>query len=190
MVAGPTLLLPTKDHEQKISQLKSFISKLEQQQNINKVEIKTQNEKDLALGLSHKLVAKLSFDKLIIKGPEKSIFNNEIDQSLSAIAKKVETAKGVSGLSLKYNDETEVSLPPYKVGYFERYEPFSFSIWLKVPNSSPLATVFHNTDSERYGYQGYDLVLKNNQLNFRISHAFPHDAISILSKEKLQANRW
>lgn len=190
IVAGPTLLLPTKDNEQKISQLKSYILKLEQQENDNKVEVKTQNEKDLALGLSYKLVAKLSFDKLIIKGPEKLIFNNEIDHSLSAIAKKVETAQGVSGLSLKYNDETEVSFPPYKVGCFERYEPFSFSIWLKVPNYFPLATVFHNTDSERYGYQGYDLVLKNNQLNFRISHAFPHDAISILSKEKLQANRW
>jgi cytochrome c553 len=190
MVAGPTLLLPTKVNEQKISQLKSYIANLEKQQNNNKLEVKSPNQKELALGLSNKLVAKLNFDKLITKGPKKTIYINELDNSLSALAKKVETSTGVSGLSLKYNDETQVSLPPYKVGYFERYEPFSFSIWLKVPNNYPLATVFHNTDVERYGYQGYDLILKNNQLNFRISHAFPHDAISVMSKEKLQTNKW
>ncbi len=190
MVPGPTLLLTTKESEQKISDLKKLISKLEIEQKNTHPISNLSNDEDLKISLSKKLVARLSFDNLIKKDEKKSEFVNDAQPIFSAVAKKAEIGKGINGQSLKYNDETQVSLPPYKVGYFERYQPFSFSIWLKVPNNFPLATVFHNTDTERYGYQGYDLVLKENKINFRLSHAFPHDAISVFSKEKLVSNRW
>lgn len=190
MVPGPTLLLTSKEKDQQIGDLKKLIQQLTGEQKKSAVLAKENNDPEIQTALGKKIVAHLTFDQPIKKDEKITIFTNEADPALSAKAKKQESGKGIRGLSLKYNDETAVSLPPYKVGYFERYQPFSFSIWLKVPVTYPLATVFHNTDVERYGYQGYDLVLKDNHLNFRLSHSFPHDAISVISKEKLDSNRW
>ncbi len=190
MVPGPTLLLTNNDSEREIAELKKLIAKLASEQKKREPSSELNNEQNIAKALSKKTVASLHFDKLIQKDEKTSHFKNEADPATNAIARKAETGIGVKGNSLKYNDETAVSLPAYKVGYFERYQPFSFSLWLKIPNHFPLATVFHHTDVERYGYQGYDLVLKENKINFRISHAFPHDAISVFSKEKLDSNHW
>ena len=190
MVPGPTLLLTTNESDQQIAELKKLITRLESEQKKAPIALQKNDEQHIAAALGKKIVASLNFEKLIKKDEKTFLFKNDADPLLDAVARKAESGIGVKGLSLKYNDETAVSLPAYKVGYFERYQPFSFSLWLKVPNNFPLATVFHNTDVERYGYQGYDLVLKENKINFRISHAFPHDAISVFSKEKLDSNHW
>ena len=194
MVAGPSLLLTKKEEEQKITKLKLYINELEVQQktaSLNDLKAgMAQGEKFIQNSLGKMTIAKLSFDKKSEKGKEKNFFINEADNKNNAAYKNVEFGKGVLGNSLKYNDETFVSFPPYKFAYFERYQPFAFSFWLKVPEKYPLATVFYQTDYHKNGYQGYDLVLKNNQINFRVIHAFPHDALSVFSNTSLNTNQW
>ncbi len=193
MVAGPTLRLTTPETEQKIGILSRQLATLEKQEESKLKEEATKlNAADagaIANRLTAKLVAKLDFDQ-VKKIKDKDYFVNATGSKLDALVRKADIGGGVSGQSMKYNDETHVAFEPYNIAYFERYDPFAFSLWIKVPEKYPLATVFHASDPHRYGYQGYDLLLKNNRLNFRLSHAFPHDAISVLSQASLEANRW
>jgi hypothetical protein len=97
---------------------------------------------------------------------------------------------GISGKALELDEETLVNLPAYRVGDFERYDPFAFSLWLKVPAKFEESAILHHSDPRRYGFQGYDLILKNNRLNFRLMHAYPHDAISVLSVAAIDSTGW
>ena len=194
VVPGPTLLLTTANDDAQISRLQQKLKAMEKMEterlrSIEANQLK-QEEKDIAVALGEKLHAKLNFDRTKKIDAKTEVFVNEADPTNSASFNKAEFGTGVVGKSLKYNDETYLAFPPYKVGYFERYEPFSFSLWVKVPEQYPLATVFYHAEHHRYGYQGYDLLLKDNQLNFRLSHSFPHDAISVISTEKLNVNEW
>lgn len=194
MVAGPTLLLTKEEEEIIIQNLKKNIKQLEADYKLKEDKFTAaalqEGEKNIKKSLQQSVVAKLSFDKLNQKDPKRTFFINEADPSINANFSNAEFGQGISGQSLKYNDETLVSFPSEKIGNFERYQPFSFSLWLKFPEDYPLATVFHKSDYHRYGYQGYDLVLRNNQLNFRLIHNFPHDAISVLSPLRLKTNQW
>ena len=192
MVAGPTLLLTKKEEAAKINQLQQYIRQLELEQKVANEKSNQQSTNDLSVkeSLGKKVIAKLSFDKLLNQGENATYFANEADNKNNAKYKSIQSGKGVLGNSLKYTDETFVSFPPYTFAYFERYQPFSFSLWLKVPTKYPLATVFYQSDYHKYGYQGYDLLLKDNKLNFRLVHAFPHDAISVFSNLVLDTSKW
>ena len=193
MVAGPTLRLTSDADDKKIGIYAKQIAALEKREAIKERQkiaaLDAASEKEIASALSGKLVAKLDFDKTnVVKDNE--YFINATGSKLDATVKMAEYGQGVVGRSMKYNDETNVFFEPYKLAYFERYDPFAFSLWIKVPTNYPLATVFHASDPHRYGYQGYDLLIKENKLNFRLNHAFPHDAISIMTREKLIPNQW
>ena len=193
MVAGPTLRLTSPETERKIGLLSGQIASLEKKEQARlkdeALRLEKASQEEIARLLSSKLVAKLDFEN-IKKIKDKEYYINATGNKLDAMARKAESGEGVKGLSLKYNDETTVAFEPYNIAYFERYDPFAFSLWLKVPEKYPLATVFHASDPHRYGYQGYDLLLKENKLNFRLSHAFPHDAISVFTKTALEPGRW
>ncbi|MFT3825292.1 MAG: DUF1549 domain-containing protein [Chitinophagaceae bacterium] len=190
IVPGPTLLLTTKEEEKKIADLRSYIKTLE---NGNKATAAATPEQSL----QQKVIAALSFDKeeKISTYTSKAIetvpaIRNAVQPLLSARASAEKFATGVAGNSLVLEEETAVCLPPYKIGHFERYEPFAFSIWVKVPKKYDEVAILHQSDPRRYGFQGYDLVLKDNKLNFRLMHAFPHDAISVMTSATLDSNKW
>lgn len=189
IVPGPTLMLTNKQSNFKIDSIKQLIRSMQ-----SKTAAPAALPPDRSL--DQKVIASLSFDKVeqlryADKEPKVvSSVKNEIQPSLSAQYKNGKTAPGVSGAALELDEETLVNFPPYKVGYFERYNPFSFSLWLKLPKKYDEVAVLHQSDPRRYGFQGYDLILKDNKINFRLMHAFPHDAISVESKEKLDSNKW
>ncbi len=64
------------------------------------------------------------------------------------------------------------------------------AFWVKAPKNYEESAILHQGDPRRYGFQGYDLLLKNNKVNFRLMHAFPHDAISVLTNLTLDSNKW
>lgn len=194
VVPGPSLLLTTKEDERSISQLRKKIRSLEVMENqrlkaLDEMQ-KAKGEKEISSSLASKIQAKLDFDVTIRKNTQTGSFVNAVNKEINADYRKAEFGMGVKGKSLRYNDETKVSFPATMIGYYERFDPFSISLWLKIPENYPLATVFYNSEHHRYGYQGYDLLLKDNRLNFRASHSYPHDAISVLTKEKVPMNVW
>ncbi|MFT3748966.1 MAG: DUF1553 domain-containing protein [Agriterribacter sp.] len=187
MVPGPTLLLTSNDDDKKIDSLNAVIHYLEQN---HQPEKSVNPEKSL----SQKIIAHLSFDKTTTqknaKGKSVEAFPNTILASQPAFANRIKTAKGMVGDALLLDEETSVNFQPYGLGYFERYEPFSVSIWVKAPQNYKESAILHHSDSRRYGFQGYDVMLFDNKVGFRIMHAYPHDAISIISNEEIEPGAW
>ncbi len=190
MVPGPTLLLTSNEQDKIADSLKHVIAWLEKQEPAESV-------KAPQASLEGKLLAHLSFDKVenITIKTNKGIrstasFRNAAQSSLSAISKNEKAGKGISGNALVLDEETMVNFAPYELGYFERYEPFAFSIWVNPATHYEESAILHHSDPRRYGFQGYDLLLKNNQVNFRLMHAFPHDAISVVGQQQLKVGQW
>ena len=190
LVPGPTLLLTKKEDEEKIAALSRLIQTLQQQQKNGAAEKPEQS-------LAEKAIASISFDKAtrIKTNTGKSIetvpaMRNTVNPLLSAKVSGEKTVKGVAGNALLLDEETLVNFAPFQIGFFERYEPFSFSIWVKLPKTYGESAILHQSDPRRYGFQGYDLLLKNNQVNFRLMHAFPHDAISVFTQQTLDTGKW
>ncbi len=190
MVPGPTLLLTSNEQDRAIDSLQQVIAWLEKQP-LSATTTPPQTS------LEEKLLAHLPFDKVenmtvkTKKGDRTApSFRNTVHSALSAASKNEKPGKGVAGNALVLDEETMVNFAPYELGYFERYEPFAFSIWVHLPTQYEESAILHHSDSRRYGFQGYDLVLKDNRVNFRLMHAFPHDAISVISQQELTTNQW
>ena len=78
-----------------------------------------------------------------------------------------------------------------KTGNFTRYQPFSVSLSIHVPDVKERAVVFHRsrawTDA---GSRGYQLLIENGKLSASLAPCWPRNAISVKTREPLPVNRW
>ena len=78
-----------------------------------------------------------------------------------------------------------------KVGNFQRYQPFSVSLWMNTPKHFPRAVVFHRsrawTDA---GSRGYELLIEDGKLSVALIHFYPGNAIRVRTKSRIPLNRW
>lgn len=78
-----------------------------------------------------------------------------------------------------------------KTGNFTRYQPFSVSLSLHVPDVKERAVVFHRsrawTDA---GSRGYQLLIEDGKVSASLVHFWPGNAISVKTREQLPVNRW
>ncbi len=78
-----------------------------------------------------------------------------------------------------------------KTGNFTRYQPFSVSLSIHVPDVKERAVVFHRsrawTDA---GSRGYQLLIEDGKLSASLVHFWPGNAISVKTREPLPVNRW
>jgi len=78
-----------------------------------------------------------------------------------------------------------------KTGNFTRYQPFSVSLSIHVPDVKDRAVIFHRsrawTDA---GSRGYQLLIENGRLSASLVHFWPGNAISVKTREPLLVNRW
>lgn len=78
-----------------------------------------------------------------------------------------------------------------KTGNFTRYQPFSVSLSIHVPDVKERAVVFHRsrawTDA---GSRGYQLLIKDGRLSASLVHFWPGNALSVKTREQLPVKRW
>ncbi|CAN5165116.1 DUF1553 domain-containing protein [soil metagenome] len=191
-VPGPTLLLSDEETDQKVAFIKKTISIEEQK--LQNIKDKIGNnfssqpskifDEQINQTLSKKIIAHFPFDDLKGKNTE-----NKVDKLKSAKVSDVQLIQGKSGNAFQIEEESSIIIPK-PLGYFERTDFFSVSLWVKVPKIFDVATVFYNTDHNRYGYKGYDLQLLQNKLSFRLSHSWPHNTVHVTSREALPVDEW
>lgn len=64
------------------------------------------------------------------------------------------------------------------VGAFERTDPFTIGIWVKLPASLKNGVIFHKGDGAAlYNWRGFHLALKDNRLEVLMAHTAPSNAI-------------
>ncbi len=73
---------------------------------------------------------------------------------------------------------------------FERMEPFTVSFWIKSPKSFESAHVLYNGNNRIQGYRGWDVIIEDNKVHFRLSHAHPYQSLAVSAPEALPEGEW
>jgi hypothetical protein len=77
------------------------------------------------------------------------------------------------------------------IGYFERNEPFTISIWLRTQKDSLKGAVFSKSGGFANGYRGYDLMLREDgRLSASLNHTWPANAIEVYTRDKIPVDEW
>jgi hypothetical protein len=75
-------------------------------------------------------------------------------------------------------------------GQFERTQPYSLDIWVRLRAEEPYkeATILYNSSGR--GSSGYDLQVRGDRLQYNITHAAPYDMLTVESVQPLPRGRW
>ncbi len=123
-----------------------------------------------------------------------SVTNNRVPNALgtNSPAKLSEGPKSVPGKfgdALLFNGENSVTID--KLADFKRTDPFSFSLWLNIPEERDEIVVLHHQQAgSDAGYNGYQLVLEEGRASFALIHFWPGNALKMRTREKLPLNEW
>ncbi len=113
----------------------------------------------------------------------------------------IPTVKGPVGQGVKLVGESYLELKGMEgwngysktnpVGWFERNQPFSVSLWVNVTDPKLKGPLFNRNNGPFNGFRGYQcLRLPDGRLAFQLNYVWPDDALDIETIEKLPLNRW
>ncbi|MEQ8881716.1 MAG: DUF1553 domain-containing protein [Cyclobacteriaceae bacterium] len=77
-----------------------------------------------------------------------------------------------------------------KPALFERVDDYTISFWINSNKSYKNAHVLYNGNNRIQGYRGWDVVIKEDKLHFRLNHAHPYQSIDIRDPETLNIGEW
>ncbi len=139
--------------------------------------------------LRKSLVAYYPFD--VIKTiPEKKIITpNLVNNRQPAQCNDPVLKPGIKGNAYFVNDYNSITLG-HQIGWHERTEPFSVSLWINPRTVYPDAGIFYHCEDLRLGLKGYSLKLADNRLQFIIAHSYPQNAIQITTEKPVPAGQW
>ena len=175
---GPALLLTDEDTEQQLAFLQEKIQ--EQENQLRQIS----QESDA------------SFSSWLKKGGARAVLNSEIPNTIAHFAmgkssheqlKDIEEIDGKVGKATYFDGGSGAKL---EVPSFERSDPFSLGFWLKSPAVEDYAGVLAFSNGYYGGYKGYEVLVTEARLEFRLSHEFPYNAIQLFSQEKAPVDEW
>lgn len=92
------------------------------------------------------------------------------------VATAPELVSAHRGRGLLMDGDAWLDLSP--VGAYDRFEPFSVGLWIKIPAEMKNGVIFHkSTGAALYNWRGYHLAIKENQLEVLMAHTAPYNAI-------------
>ncbi len=95
---------------------------------------------------------------------------------------------GKLGKAILFTGDDSVDTP---VGNFNRHDPFSVSLWMKVPDVKDRAVVFHRSQAwTDAGSRGYELLIEEGKLKWSLIHFWPGNAISIRTQASVPTKQW
>lgn len=80
-----------------------------------------------------------------------------------------------------------ISIP--EAGDFERTQPFSVSLWVKIPKRGNFGGLVSRMDDTN-NYRGWDLWMENDRVGMHIINNWEEDAMKVVAKSPLQPNQW
>ena len=199
---APTLLLPEEAVEEKLAYLEEKIAKKEHEINTLEADKKAAFQRWIAAA-SQIQVADEMPSGLIAHYPLDAITNEKIpnladhrkngkviDPVSEQIAVDVPlVVEGKQGKGVQMNGDDALYFP--EIGRFLRAEPFSVGIWVKVPENLENGVIFHgNRGAIIYNFKGYQVSVEKNKLDVRFAHAFPYNAIHLVSEITMPKEEW
>ena len=100
------------------------------------------------------------------------------------------TVPGKVGSAQKLVGDTFIDMGK-EVGYFERNEPFSVSLWFNIVEDSVEGPLFNKAGGLFNGKRGYvGMINADGTFSASLNHVFPANAIEIETLEPLPAHQW
>ncbi|WP_407679022.1 DUF1553 domain-containing protein [Candidatus Seribacter sulfatis] len=132
------------------------------------------------------LVAHLPFDQLNLENNTSKVgLKGAPSCILHHSPKSIKQAKFSGGIKIENNSFAE--LPNF--GDFEHNQAFSMSAWIKTSQKN-LGGAILSKMNEGNQFRGYDLWLDAGRPGTHIVHAWPDNALKIVSKKTIPANKW
>ncbi|MBD3275891.1 MAG: DUF1553 domain-containing protein, partial [Candidatus Marinimicrobia bacterium] len=102
-----------------------------------------------------------------------------------------ETVAGYSGNGQHLRGNSYIDLGD-TIGYFERNQPFTISIWAKFLKDSLEGPIFSKSGGLFNGNRGYDLMLRSDgTLSASLNHVWPDNCIEVHTERRvISANNW
>ena len=77
-----------------------------------------------------------------------------------------------------------------KVGWYDRTDPFSLQLWIRPDTIHKEASIIYHSEDRRLGLKGYSLTLRDNKVEFILSHSWPQNAIQVTSTQQIVPKEW
>lgn len=104
--------------------------------------------------------------------------------------KDLRIVEGKMGNAVELVGDSYVDLGS-EIGYFERNEPFTISLWFKALKDSIRGPIFSKTGGFANGFRGYELLLKEDgKFTALITHTWPANAIEVHALDKIPVGEW
>ena len=131
-------------------------------------------------------IAHFSFDDVKKTKILNSLTGKETGNFNAQYTQVVEAKKG-KGLITDGDSDIVIG----EIGPYERHHEFSFSLWLKVPESYKRAIVMHRSKAwNDAASRGYELLVEDGKVSFALVHFHPGNEIRVRAKNNLKINDW
>lgn len=192
--ASPTLILVDKDSEQRLATLSKQINELENQTAIDDTTYDNGFEQWLA-----RRPAELATVDPIAHYPLDAVverkLTNEVTTAIPALLKG-DPDKETRTVPGKVDGAQELVGNPYidmgpEIGYFERNDPFTISLWFNIVRDSVEGPLFSKSGGLFNGNRGYvGMLRKDGTLAVSLNHVFPANSIEIVTQGPLPRHDW
>ncbi len=185
----PSLMLSTPEQDRQLEMLRKRVAEAEKKLHAVRAARRNAFAAWLASGDRQPVIPGLIGDYPLEAPVQGKIANRADESKPGAMHDNPQFVSGRVGQAVKLSGDNHVRFPG--VGAFRRWDPFSFSVWMKPADAYDRAVVFHHsrawTDS---GSQGYQVLIEDGHLTWSIIHFWPGNAISIRTKQPVRVNDW
>jgi hypothetical protein len=96
---------------------------------------------------------------------------------------------GRAGKALKFTGDDPAHFPNV-LGSIERWQSFSVSFWLHLPDSPKEGIVFHRQSGTDTGFHGVEMSFEDGKLRFALVRYWPGNMAAIQTKAPISPKRW
>ena len=192
----PNLLIPTPEQTKILNQLK-----LDEQDQINKLQQITQQEKeDVEQWLTSKafkdISSRIPQHGLIAHYPLDNNLQNTLHPQQKAKMKREFSKHEVPQFEAGFKQHAlaldgDAWLDCAEVGIFKRSDRFSIGLWVFLPQDLKEGVIFHkNKGSRLHSFRGYQLYLKEDKLEWCMARTWPENAIIERTTTEIPREEW
>lgn len=193
----PTLMLPTNEQENFLTYVNNLVD--EKEQKLSAItDIETKLAEDWIKSKDYKtkfipqmpigLIAQMDFNTRQLKNQINPFQKGRMRRQYADKQKPI-FVNGHEGIGLQLDGDAWLDMGG--VGIFQRNQPFSIGIHIKIPEDLENGVIFHKGQGAKlYNFRGYHLALKDNKLELLLAHLHPDNAIVERTLVAIPKEKW
>lgn len=141
--------------------------------------------------LTKDLIARFPFNGNTMNVALQNTVNRKFNAYIDGFYKEnIQLEKGKTKNGIRFLGDASIDIKS-PLAFFDRHEPFTFALWLKLDNEKAEGPIFSREGRPNTGYRGYELILKEDgRLEASLHHTAPSNSITVISKNPVQYNAW